>query len=157
MDLCTADLLAEFISLPWSIHTTDMVLSEIKEESQIQKINVVKSQMTIKDFTPEELLTLLKFQQEIHQTCNLSIQDCSILSYCEDHGYTMLTGDKVLRSKASERRISVRGIIYIFDQFVDNNIIPAPMAAERLEKLSSINQRLPKKEIESRLLKWKNK
>jgi hypothetical protein len=133
-----------------------MILSEIREESQIQKINAVKSKMTIKEYTPEELLTLWKFQQEIHRSCNLSIQDCSILSYCEEHGYTMLTGDKVLRTKASERNISVRGVIFIFDQLVDNCIIPASIAAERLERLNSINQRLPHKEIESRLIKWRN-
>lgn len=37
MDLCTVDLLNEFFSLPWTIHTTDMILSEIREESTFRR------------------------------------------------------------------------------------------------------------------------
>ena len=154
IDLCTVDLLEAFFSMSWTVHTTDMVLSEINAPEQKQKIDPFKAQIVVKEFSPDEIFQLLLLQQSIK--AHLSIQDCSILYYCSQNGFKMITGDRCLRSKAEERNIEVRGVLYIFDRLVDASIISASIAADRLERLNSINQRLPKKEIERRLTKWKN-
>ena len=50
----------------------------------------------------------------------------------------------------------VYGILRIFDMLVDEfGIIPPSLGAERLELLYKINNRLPSREIESRVIKWK--
>lgn len=154
IDLCNVGLLEDFFLLPWHIHTTDMVYSEVKEPEQKKQLEAIKSKIHIKTYAPSELLELWKFQQEIHRFSNLSIQDCSILSYCKRNGYTLLTGDKVLRTKAEEKTVTVRGIIYIFDQLVNHGIVIPQTAAEKLEQLFSINHRLPQKEIEKRITRW---
>ena len=60
----------------------------------------------------------------------------------------------MLRTKAEERTVTVRGIIYIFDQLVEHGIVIPQTAAEKLEQLFNINHRLPQKEIEKRITKW---
>lgn len=153
IDLCTVDLFEAFFSMPWTVHTTDLVLSEINAPEQKQKIDSFKAQIVVKEFSPDEIFQLLRLQQSIK--AHLSIQDCSLLYYCCQNGFTMITGDRCLRSKAEERNIEVRGVLFIFDRLVDASIIPASIAADRLERLNSINQRLPKKEIERRLMEWR--
>lgn len=155
IDLCTVDLLEAFFSMSWTVHTTDMVLSEINAPEQKQKIDPFKPQMVVKEFQPDEIIELLRLQQSTK--ARLSIQDCSLLYYCSQNGFTMITGDRCLRSKAEERNIVVRGVLYVFDRLVDASVISSTIAADRLERLNSINQRLPQKEIELRLTEWKKK
>jgi hypothetical protein len=51
--------------------------------------------------------------------------------------------------------VTVAGIIYIFDQFVEHGLLSPADAAEKLEILLKYNNRLPKREIEARLSKWR--
>jgi len=154
IDLCDIGLIEDFFTLPWSIHTTDLVLKEVKNPDHVTKLNSIQKKLTVKDYKPMELLSLVRFQKEIHKTCNLSIQDCSILLYCESNGFQLLTGDKVLRTKATARQVQVRGILYIFDELVNNGIISKQNAVIKLDLLKSKNPRLPQKEIERRLSLW---
>ena len=67
----------------------------------------------------------------------------------------MLTGDRRLRRYAEQQSIEVHGILFIFDEFVRHGIVSTTIAAERLEKLFTINARLPKSEIRDRLKRWR--
>lgn len=67
---------------------------------------------------------------------------------------TLLTGDGKLRTRASKEGIEVRGILFIFDELLKQNLIGFQLALEKLQELSLINTRLPKSEIESRILLW---
>ena len=52
--------------------------------------------------------------------------------------------------------MTVCGILRVFDMLVEDfNIIPSDVGAERLELLYKINNRLPSREIESRIKKWR--
>ena len=51
--------------------------------------------------------------------------------------------------------IEVHGTIYIFDKIVEQKILTPAIAADKLELLYSINHRLPKSEIDSRIEKWR--
>ena len=50
--------------------------------------------------------------------------------------------------------MTVRGVLFIFDELVAQNIIEAEIAAQKLRELTNINVRLPKSEIEKRIKKW---
>lgn len=89
------------------------------------------------------------------KTKNLSFEDCSIWYYTKQIGGTLLTGDRKLRETVEKDHIEVRGILYIFDLLLENNILSYGMAVERLIKLHKINTRLPMSEIEKRLTKWR--
>lgn len=67
-----------------------------------------------------------------------------------------MTGDGKLRKSASKSGVEVCGILKIFDMLVeDYQIIPKQNGADMLEKLFKINNRLPSREIENRLNKWR--
>ena len=47
------------------------------------------------------------------------------------------------------------GILFVFDELVNHNIISPKDAAAHLESLYESNVRLPKEEVEKRLEQWK--
>ena len=67
-----------------------------------------------------------------------------------------MTGDAKLRSSAQSSGVTVYGILSIFDMLVDEyKIILPDVGAERLERLYKINNRLPSREVENRVRKWR--
>ena len=70
--------------------------------------------------------------------------------------------NKNLRRKAEEEKIkaekegiNVSGILFVFDELVNHNIISPKDATAHLESLYESNVRLPKEEVEKRLEQWK--
>ncbi|WP_234418257.1 hypothetical protein [Aquimarina aquimarini] len=66
----------------------------------------------------------------------------------------LLTGDGKLRKQASKDNIEVRGIIYLFDVLLNQNLISFQDAVEKIKQLILLNNRLPKKEIDKRVELW---
>jgi len=56
--------------------------------------------------------------------------------------------------KACQAAVDVRGILWVFDQFVGSGLLPKREAHTKLSELKKRNQRLPKTEIEKRLKTW---
>ncbi|MDE6637914.1 MAG: type II toxin-antitoxin system VapC family toxin, partial [Muribaculaceae bacterium] len=74
--------------------------------------------------------------------------------YARKYAATLLTGDRQLRRYAEANNVSVRGILFIFDELVANNVISSQQASAKLRELVAINVRLPKSEIEKRINNW---
>lgn len=156
IDLWSIDLLDAFFRLSQRIHTTDFVINELVKDEQ--RTNVVrfadKGLLTIKIHSADELLEIVRFQQE--QDNNVSIPDCSVWLYAQKNHYRLLTGDNKLRKSAIKSGTDVSGILYIFDQLVGQRIITPQAACEKLNLLRSINHRLPDKDITERLRRWES-
>ena len=90
------------------------------------------------------------------QRKGLSFTDCTVLYQGITLSATVLTGDKKMMRSAKEMDIDVRGILYIFDQLVEQGILSHSTACQKLQQLFSRNTRLPKDEIDKRLTLWSN-
>lgn len=157
LDLYDVDLLDAFFQLPVQVHTVDFVVDEIKRPAQLQVIQdlINKGVLMVKDFSSASLVDLYQFNIECGG--NLTLTDSTVIFYARSiDGCRILTGDRQLRNRAEERGITVSGILYVFDQLVEHAIIPLSEAAKKLEALFKINPRLPKREIEARIEKWRN-
>ena len=157
IDLLETSLLEKLFLLPWEIHTTDFILNEIKEEHQKKLMNTIRRQykLTVKTFDIDELDDLIDFYEEQKSKSNITLQDCSVWTYSRDNGYMLMTGDGKLRSAAKADGIEVHGILYIFDQFVEHQLLTPAEAADKLEELKLLNQRLPKSELDKRIEHWR--
>ena len=156
IDLISVDLLDEFFHLPIGIHTTDFVLNELTDENQSFAVrkHVSLKHLTVKRFSGEEVAEIVSWQAACHN--NVSVADCSVWLYAGRNGYTLLTGDAKLRSSALKSGVTVCGILRVFDMLVEDfGIIPPHVGADRLELLYKINNRLPSREIEHRVRKWR--
>ena len=156
IDIEKADLTDDFFKLPYSMHTTDFIIHELRDTTIIDKMHYLEAQgkLTIKQFTSDELAAIIAIQTDQPQ---LSIQDCSVWKYAKDLKGRLLTGDRKLRKCAEDDSILVSGILFILDEMVESfHIISCSRAAEALRKLISMNPRLPAEECGLRISRWEN-
>lgn len=157
IDLHSIGLLEALCKLPYELRTVDFVIAEITDPDQSEAISelVIEEKIRIESFNSEELAEIVSEYSSVPG--NLSITDCSVCYYARKHCATLLTGDRQLRKYAEATNVAVRGILFIFDELVANNVISPRKAAMKLRKLIGINVRLPKAEIEKRITLWTDK
>ena len=149
-------MLEVFFSLPCDFSTTDFVISEIIQPAQVNAIEkyTKSKKLDIVSFSFEEIIEITDIHS--NNTNNASITDCSVWYYAKKTGGRLLTGDGKLRKSAEGDNVKVSGILYIFDNLVEYEILEKDKAADLLEKLMQINMRLPRGECEKRILLWRN-
>lgn len=155
-DLLSVDLLNEFFLLPCDITTTDFVISEIIRPEQLDKIQsfIFSKKLEVIKFNTEEVNNIYALYQSNDN--NASVTDCSVWYYAKSVNGRLLTGDGKLRKSASNDKVKVSGILYIFDNFIKYGILDKATCAAKLETLMQINNRLPKGECEKRISIWKS-
>jgi rRNA-processing protein FCF1 len=155
IDLAKLELIQVFSKINFDLHTTDFVIEELNDEQRNPVSKLIKS----KKLTVIETQDILDFQgitSILENSNGLSFEDCSVWYYSKKLSGALLTGDGKLRKQAIKEGIEVRGIIFIFDELLKQNLITFKIAIDRIEKLSLLNNRLPKKEIEKRIEYWKD-
>lgn len=154
IDLHSIELLGALCELPYDVRTVDFVIAEITDPGQSEAISalVTEGKIRVESFNSEELSEIITEHASVPG--NISITDCSVCYYARKNSATLLTGDKQLRRYAERCDVAVKGILFIFDELVANNILPPLQAADKLRRLLGINVRLPKAEIEKRINKW---
>ncbi len=157
IDLISIDLLDGFFSLPWEIHTTDMIMKELKDSNQKLKVDTFRQQgfLKVKGFDGKEMLELLRMRNQAQKSSNASIQDCSVWKLAKNLGCPLLTGDNRLRKVVQRDDVEVHGILYVLDKMLELKVINHETAISKLQGLFSVNSRLPKDEIDKRLELWK--
>jgi rRNA-processing protein FCF1 len=156
IDLVHLSLIDKFVLLPFDLKITDFVYEELHENQRntIQRyIDDNKIELIIteseEDFT--NIATILE------NTSGLSFEDCSVWHYANKLSGIILTGDGRLRKQATKEGISVKGILFVFDNLLIYELITFTNALERLNHLCQINSRLPINAIDERIVNWTNK
>ncbi len=150
-DLLKCDIFDAFFELPLEIHTTSLVIAEIRRKAQYDACQqaITKKKLMVETVTTEQYLALQARRQS-----GLSEADLSVMELAEAKQAILLTGDGALRKTAKKRDLKVRGIIWIFDQMVESCICDKQFAASKLEVLKNTNPRLPVSELEKRIDIW---
>ncbi len=155
IDLLNVDLLDTFLKLPLEVHTTDFIIYELREEQVeviTEKINDKK--ITLNEANEEEYTEILEQMKERE---SLSLDDHSVYYYAKKLSATILTGDRAFRNFAEEKHIEVRGILWVLDEIITNELLNKTEMVSKLTCLMETNKRLPSDECERRLEKWKSK
>lgn len=157
IDLVKLGLLDNFFMLPWEIHTTDFVISELTDSTQKAALNVFIKQkkLSVGTLSSEDVTEMLELSNQSPR--NISITDISVCIYARNNGYMLLTGDKQLRKVAIAENIIVHGILFLFDELVSHSILTPGPAAETLIELKKINTRLPIEDVNERINMWLTK
>ena len=157
IDLYSIGLLEEFFSLPWEVHTTDLVMLELERQWQNEEVSQyrTKGQLHIPLFSEREVRIIGEMKIKYEKTTNVSLADCSVWYYTRKNNYILLTGDRKLRGISSLDGVEVHGILFVFKQLVAHGILSPLQAVDKLILLYSINPRLPKAEFESLIKLWR--
>lgn len=82
----------------------------------------------------------------------LSIPDCFALALAEANGWTLLTGDAVLRALAHRRQLDCHGVLWVFDRMHIEKVASLAALHAGLTAIAAHPRcRLPAREIAQRL------
>lgn len=156
-DLISVNLLDGFFGLPWEIHTTDLIMKELKDSSQKIVVDAFRQRgrLSVNSFEGSELIELAQMRNQALKSSNASIQDCSVWKLAKRLDSSLLARDNRLCKIVLEDDIEVHSILYLFDKMLEYQVINNETAIEKLQSLSNTNTCLPKDEIDKRLELWK--
>jgi predicted nucleic acid-binding protein len=148
IDLHKIGLLGVCSKLNHQIVTTDFVYNELYPEQQkvLDDLNI--KQLT---FEVEEIIDFFKIYSTLGNV-GISPQDYSLIYKAKKIKGSIVTGDKALRNYIKKENLDVFGIFFIFDEILDEKLLALDEWKIKLEELRNLNDRLPKKEFEKRLL-----
>lgn len=153
IDLVKIDLLNEFVQLDFELKTTDFVFEELNEDQK----NIIEQFIEagkVEIITTEKVEDFAGIASILDNTSGLSFEDCSVWYYAFKLDGILLSGDGRLRKLAIANGISVRGILYIFDQLLLKDLLSFEEAINKIELLYEINSRLPIHSKNDRIASW---
>ena len=151
IDLYYAGLLKLMPSLGLSIVTTQLVADELNNEQQVD-LQLLASSYTlqIREISLQEI-------QGFQLPLGLSLPDRSVICLAVRENGVLVSGDGLVRRTAGNFGIDVRGLLWLFDEFVSMNLISPLEAAEKLEFLVvEKGSRQPTLEYNARLESWRS-
>ncbi len=153
IDLAEGDLLGLWFQLKIETHTTDLVLREVRQESQWRRVAAFVDAGLIQTHKTEgaEIAAVAVFAQGN----GISLADASGVLLARRLKAFLLTGDRRMRRTGQAEDVEVRGVLWILDQLVERGVLPKAEAATRLEAICAAGSRLPRSECETRLKVWR--
>ncbi len=153
IDLELASLLDLWFQAGIETHTTDLIRSELEEGEHTQALAYFSSgHVREHQLNWDEIVEVSRLEKEVGSKAKFN--DCSVLFLAEKINAILLSGDKALRKAGGDRRIEVRGTLWIFDQLIAKKLLAPELAAVKMKTLLSLKRFLPKAECEIRLRKW---
>lgn len=156
IDLHLLNLTEKFFSLNLEIHTSlDVFLELYPEQMELLRVQERTGSFNIHSISDEERekIQLLKLSPGLSET------DKTVLFLAEKTDAMVLSSDNLIRKIAKQRGIDRHGLLWIFDQLVEQNYLTPNSAHQKLLELKKLNlmyHNNPKldKEILKRLNIW---
>lgn len=154
IDLIKLQILPLLFRIGMEIHTSKEIIDQLIDQ-QASEVNIFinKGQLNVHLFSAEEFQKILDFEAPRA----LEIADKSVAWLAIKMSATVLSGDAPLRKFCESKKLEVKGIIWLFDEFLQKELINTAHAIEKMEYLLRFNGRLPKHTCEQRLQAWRNK
>lgn len=156
IDLMELQLTAEFFGLTLEIHTTFDVINELYSQQQdILRTYEQSGKLVIHILSHSENIALA--DEDFPKA--LSAADRSVIYIAHKLNAMVLSSDKPVRNHAKRLAIEYHGMIWIFDQLVEQGLLPKMVAVDRMKKLIVSNliykgNETMMKEIENRIKAW---
>jgi hypothetical protein len=156
IDLFDIDLITSFFGLELEVHTTSGVYFELNDEQQlVLKAYQSVNKLVIHNLTENDFLEIYSegYSKSLSET------DKSVLYIANKLNACVLSSDKTVRNHAKNKFIECHGIIWVFDELVRLGILARKEAADKLNRLISLNYFFQNNkhlmsEIETRLKAW---
>jgi predicted nucleic acid-binding protein len=158
IDLAECGLLEAWLELGNKTLTTSLIFREVNRKNQKTKLQrfIDKGVLVIEPLGAEALTEVVQILATL--PARITIEDASAIFIAETRKAVLLTGDKVLRQCAENRKIDVHGLLWVFDMLVSRGAVLSGVAADRLEKLCERGAiRLPINECKVRIKKWRSR
>lgn len=152
IDLIKLDLITHLFAIELEIFTTAEVLEELNDEQVALMRQFERDGLLVVKLLSE---TERNAVSQLKAQAGLSYTDRTVIVLAESLDALLLTGDGKVRKYCLAQRKEVRGIIWLFDRFLELQCIDHALAVEKMEGLMRINNRLPLEECLERLGRWR--
>ena len=151
IDLIRLELLGYLFNLGMEIHTTREVYDQLNSHQREVAAGFVQAGvLSVYSFSYQELEEI----ELLECPAGLEMADRTVYYYSKRIEALVLSGDKKLRTFCLNQDIDVRGILWLFDLFLERGLITKIIAVEKLKFLLSFNDRLPMDQCQQRLNSW---
>jgi hypothetical protein len=151
IDLIKLQMLSLLFSIDIEIFTTREIIDQLKDSQlEILKEFIDQGHLNVYLLTEEELEEVVNFSAPL----SLDLADKSVAWLSIHIDAMVLSGDGPLRKFCESKKLEVRGIIWLFDTFLNKQLIIHAHAIEKMKQLLLINSRLPREECEKRIKEW---
>jgi len=153
IDLVNASILGNWFALNYRTVTTNMVIQEVEKGDQWEVVKqfIASGQLEVIDLDSSQVALIYTK----YNTVNISVADKSVLVVAEDIRATLLTGDMKVRREGDEQGLDVRGVLWIYDELINQSAITYSSAVDSLESMLEQGSWLPNSEVKKRLTLWK--
>jgi hypothetical protein len=152
IDLIKLQMLALLFRMEIEIHTTQEIVDQLRDEQQEQlKEFIEATHLKIYLLSEEELEEVINLEAPR----SLELADKSVTWLSLQLKAIVLSGDGPLRRFCESKKLEVRGIIWLFDSFIEKKLILHALAIDKMNQLLGFNGRLPKEECMKRIREWK--
>ena len=143
-DLLDIGLIKDYFQLEYQMFTTKEVIKEITDAVQLSEIT---KYISLGNLKVDQYGTLESIQLLFDEYPGLSFTDCSVLESAIRKNGHIITSDKGLRNISKRRKITIRGVLWIIVELVNNSIISKEIALKSLKIYPEVNIRVPINEI----------
>ncbi len=136
IDLYDLQLTSAFFNLEIEIHTTFDVFDELyDEQKELLRAYVSSGKLTIHTITENDWHAI----QKMNLPRTLSPNDKTVLYLADKTQCMVLSSDKTIRKQAKKLCCEYHGMLWIFDQLIEEGLITNSIAIQKIEKLFSLN------------------
>ena len=153
IDLELSGLLGAWFQLDMETHTTDFIVEQVRTGGHAEILaNVASGRLIVHACSAARIGEAVALAESFP---GIDLEDGSIYLLAQELDAILLTGDRPLRKLAKARHIDVHGTLWIFERLLEQNVLSRSAAAEKLNRLMTMDRYLPRKECEERLKAWK--
>lgn len=151
IDIERAGLTAHLFALPHDFVVPDLLYD--RELAPHDGADLVARGLLIEDLTGAEVQAAARMRRE---NGALSLPDVYAFSLARERGWTLLTGDGLLRALAERAQLPMHGVLWLFDEMAVHDVCPVNDLHDGLTILSAHRRcRLPRPEINVRLQRYR--
>ena len=156
IDLEQSGLLELWFKLGIETHTTIFIENELKLGGHREALSHFSNgNVTSHDLSFAEIALIENLTTEVHRAAKFN--DCSVLYLAEKLGVPLITGDGALRKSARRRHVEIRGVLWIFDELIEQQLLSPASAAAKLETLLDRGSFLPMDACTERVNRWNSR
>jgi len=154
IDLIKLQMLGYLFNIGIEVHTTREIVDQLNDE-QFEKVDYFLQAylLNVHDLSSKELTEVL----EMPAPKALDFPDKTVIFLAQKLKALVLTGDAPLRKFCAKNDLDVKGILWLFDVFLQHELINFQTAVTQMKFLLSFNDRLPKEECVNRIKMWEEK
>lgn len=136
IDLFDLDLTVKFFSLELEVHTSLDVYHELyPEQRKLLEAYISMDKLVIHNVQPDERFII----SQTNYPLALSEVDKTVLFLAKKFEAIVLSSDKAVRNFAKSQSIDYHGLLWVFDQLIEQDVLSSQIACDKLNELIKLN------------------